>query len=268
MPLISRSVSLRPSAAYVDLRQEADHVVLRLPAFRLHLIVHVLLEAVEQLELLDGLLLRQQVAVTAPVHERLHLRGAPLREARNVLAREAEHVRHHPLRQRPREFRDELHLAAIDPRVDEFVHAARDHFRVAAGAGPDPRIGQFLPMRAPEFDRWAQRQHRGDHRIRLRQLLRRQAGLLQLIHRQRQRRRKSHRVAHDGRDVGVLRQDESVACPASDLRPADATPALRDAGSRTPRTSVPARPAKTGRRLPGAPGNASRSARGSVSSCS
>ena len=74
--------------------------------------------------------------MAAAVHERLHLRGAPLREARNVLAREAEHVRHHPLRQRPRELGYELHLAAIDPRVDEFVHATRDHFGVAAGAGP------------------------------------------------------------------------------------------------------------------------------------
>ena len=128
-------------------------------------------------------------------HEAPHLRLLPLPQGGHVLEGEPEDRRDHHLRQRRRELRHVLDRAPLDPAVDELVHEARDHLRVATGAHrPHPRVRELLAV--PPVLLHVRTQDLPLH------FLPRVA--LAVVERERLR------VPHDARHVLVLREDEPV----------------------------------------------------------
>ena len=140
----------------VDVAEEADHVVLRVEPLRAHVLVDVVLEALEPGEHALGLLGGHLVLEPGAVDERGDDGIAPLGELGDVGEREPEDARHHPLGQRPGEAADELDCAGVDPLVEEIVRVLGDHVAVTDRSGTDPRIGELLAVPDVQLLRRAQ----------------------------------------------------------------------------------------------------------------
>jgi hypothetical protein len=190
--------------AIVNLRQRADHVVLRVASLAGDEVGEVLGKAFQPFCLL-GLLIRVElVGMAAAIHVLHDLRAAPAAR-RGYPQRHAEDVGGHDLRQRAREFLYELHRAlavavvARDPAIDQFIDHARDHCGVAFGARSHPRIGEFLAMGPPQFKRGAQRTHRFQREVEARGIAR---WLLAALQQRLQLR--NHQAHHRGVALRVL----------------------------------------------------------------
>ena len=149
----------------VDVAQEAHHVVSGVLPLRSHVLVDVVLEAVEASEHLLGLLQGELVFEPGAVNERRDDGIAPFGELRDVPEGEPEKAGHDPLGQRSRETADELDPAVADPLVDEVVRVLGDHVPMAQCPRPDPRVRQLPAVADVERLRRAQRHHRRVHQV-------------------------------------------------------------------------------------------------------
>ena len=134
-------------------------------------------------------------------------------------------------------------VAVIDPLIDQLARVHVDHLPVAQRPRPDPRVGELLAVPDVELVRRAQRHHRRLHQVVVRAvgLLRRHALLGVATNSRLRQTREPLGIPHHAGDVRMLGEHERIgpgvqatALDAQHRRP-------RGAGSRTPRTSVPAR---------------------------
>ncbi len=192
----------------VNLAQVTDHVVLRVSALRSHMLVDVVLEAVEASEHAVGLLRAQLVLEPAAVDERRDDGISPLRQLWDVSEREPEDTGHHALGERSSETADELHGTVVDPLVEQVVRMLGDHVPMTQGAGPDPRVGELPAVADVELLRRTQRHHRRRHQVvrcRIGLLGRQAVGGVGADPRLRQA-REPLGILHDTGDVIVLRE--------------------------------------------------------------
>ena len=125
----------------MNLRQEADHIVLRGRAFGLHLIPHIVRKPRQQAKLLGRLLRRQHIVVPAAMNVRHHLRIAPHRQLADILQRKAQHAGHRQLRQHARKLRHKVYVRIAKPIADQRIDMPGNHRFVPLGPRPHPRIG-------------------------------------------------------------------------------------------------------------------------------